>query len=128
MVGDLRLNVVTLPWPPKALSPNARLHWAALAKHKALYRDACYWQCMQQKLRAPHTDGKLHLWIDFYPPDKRHRDDDNLIASFKSGRDGLAQAIGVDDKRFICHPRVMDEIGGMVKVRITATIEEAVHG
>jgi crossover junction endodeoxyribonuclease RusA len=64
-------------------------------------------------------EGDIHLWIDFYPPDRRQRDDDNMIAAFKSGRDGLAQAFGVNDKRFRTHPYVKDQIGGMVKVRFT---------
>ena len=32
---------VTLPWPPSALSPNARQHWSALARAKKAYRAAC---------------------------------------------------------------------------------------
>lgn len=72
------------------------------------------------KGRISSNPGRLHLWLDFYPPDRRHRDDDNLVASFKAGRDGVALALGIDDRRFICHPMVMDEIGGYIKVRITA--------
>lgn len=66
-------------------------------------------------------EGIAHLWMTFYPPDKRHRDDDNLIASFKSGRDGMAEAIGIDDKRFRLHPFVSDvtKPGGTVEVTIT---------
>lgn len=43
-----------------------------------------------------------------------------MIAAFKSGRDGIADALGIDDRRFVCHPYVKDQVGGMVKVRITA--------
>jgi len=35
---------LTLPWPPTALSPNARQHWAKLARAKKAYRLACAWQ------------------------------------------------------------------------------------
>ena len=31
---------LTLPWPPKELSPNARQHWTKLAKAKKAYREA----------------------------------------------------------------------------------------
>jgi crossover junction endodeoxyribonuclease RusA len=112
-------NSVTLPWPAKELSPNARMHWAQKAKFAKAYRMACFTLCLQAKLAKPETEGRLHLWLDFYPPDRRHRDDDNMIASFKAGRDGIADALGVDDKRFVCHPFVSDQIGGMVKVRVT---------
>jgi len=110
----------TLPWPPKELSPNARLHWSKKSKAAKVYRNACYMLAIQggAKTGVP-WDGDIHCWIDFFPPDRRHRDDDNMIASFKAGRDGLAQALGVDDKRFRIHPYVKDEIGGMIKVRLT---------
>lgn len=111
---------VILPWPPKALSPNARVHWRVRAKAAKAYREACGWACKAAGLTAPLTIGKLHLWIDFYPPDKRRRDDDNLVASFKNGRDGVADALGLDDNCFITHPLVWSTIGGMVKIRITA--------
>jgi len=111
---------VTLPWPSKDLSPNARVHWTRRSKVAKAYRMACFTLCLEGKLTKPKTAGRLHLWIDFYPPDRRHRDDDNMIAAFKSGRDGIADALGIDDKRFVCHPCVKDQIGGMVRVRITA--------
>jgi len=117
---DSMTHEVTLPWHPKGLSPNARLHWAAKAKQAKAYRLACFALCIEAKLTKPETEGRLHLWIDFYPPDRRHRDDDNMIAAFKAGRDGIADALGIDDKRFVCHPYVKDQVGGMVKVRVTA--------
>lgn len=114
------MTELVLPWPPRVLSPNARVHWSVKSKAAKLYRSQCYWICKQSGLVAPETDGRLHLWIDFYPPDRRRRDDDNIAASFKSARDGIADAIGIDDNRFVCHPWLKDETGGVVKVRITA--------
>lgn len=110
---------ITLPWPPKELSPNARLHWSKKSKAAKGYRHACYMLAIQSGAKAgiPWV-GDIHLWIDFYPPDRRHRDDDNMIAAFKAGRDGLADALGVDDKRFRTHQYVKEQIGGMVKIRV----------
>jgi crossover junction endodeoxyribonuclease RusA len=112
---------VTLPWPPKELNPNASLHWTAKRKAARLYRAACNVVALQAGLRKGSVtwEGDIHVWIDFYPSDRRARDDDNLIAAFKAGRDGLADALGVDDKRFRIHPYVMTQIGGMVKVRLS---------
>jgi hypothetical protein len=45
-------------------------------------------------------EGRIEIDVRFYPPDARHRDDDNAIASFKAARDGIADALGVDDRRF----------------------------
>ena len=114
--------MLTLPWPPKELSPNKRLHWARTAAIRARYREACFFLTKEARLRVD-WEGPIHLWLDFYPPDRRHRDDDNMISSFKAGRDGLAEALGINDRRFQIHPRVIDQVGGMVKVRLTKEIE-----
>ena len=115
---------ITLPWPPRELSPNSRTHWRKAAPIKACYRHACY--ILTKQARAVvDWEGDIHAWIDFYPPDRRHRDDANMIAAFKSGRDGVAEALGVNDKRFRTHPYVKDQIGGMVKIRLTPGPEEA---
>lgn len=112
---------ITLPWPPSGLNPNKRLHYRVKGPITKAYRYACFMltkQAMQAQPLTLSAEGKIELWIDFYPPDKRHRDDDNMIASFKAGRDGIADALGINDRRFKSRPKVMDEIGGMVKVRL----------
>lgn len=112
---------LTLPWPPKELSPNARIHWAAKSKAVKAYKAACYMACKVAGIKAPETLGKLHLWIDFHPPSNRRIDDDNCLSRLKSGRDGIADYLGVDDKIFVSHPMVKEKIpGGCVKIRITS--------
>lgn len=108
-----------LPWPPRELSPNARKHHQAVVKIKKAYRYECCTIARQQEPKV--KDGKLHLFITFFPPDRRRRDDDNCIASFKSGRDGLADALGIDDSLFVVHSFLSDRVvkGGQVRVRIT---------
>lgn len=108
---------IILPWPPTGLSPNARLHWAQLAKLKKQYRQACWAQAIEQgakKLRAE----KLHLTITFIPPSRREFDLDNALARIKAGLDGLSDALGVDDKRWSLTIQKGDGIGGMVRVEI----------
>lgn len=112
---------ISLPWPPMDVSPNARVHWSKKSKAAKAYRKECWALVKQAGLTAP-KDGPLHLWLDFYPPCKRKRDVDNCIASFKSGSDGIADALGVDDSRFIFHPFLRDELGGFVKFRITESV------
>ena len=112
------MSELVFAWPPKVLSPNARVHWSVKSKAAKAYRADCWAITKEAKVILPDSP-KLALWLDFYPPDKRHRDDDNMIAAFKSGRDGMAEALGINDKRFRVFPMVMDEIGGMVRARIT---------
>jgi crossover junction endodeoxyribonuclease RusA len=110
--------IIMLPWPPKELSPNKRLHWAVRNPFKVLYRDTCYRLTVQSKAFVTH-DGPIPITIDFYPPDRRHRDDDNMISAFKAGRDGLANALGVNDRRFQPFYRFNDPIkGGKVVVSL----------
>jgi crossover junction endodeoxyribonuclease RusA len=110
---------LTLPWPPKQLSPNARVHWATLAKYKKQYRTACYYLAKEAKLSAP-VEGKILLDITFYKPSRRRNDLDNCLASIKAGIDGLADCLNVDDSRFDYTIRMADDIGGMIKVKIYA--------
>lgn len=110
---------VTLPWPPSVLLPNKRVHWAVRARAAKQYRKACWALAKEAGIVAPDSE-RIHLFVDFVPPDRRRRDDDNMVAAFKAGRDGLADALGVDDSRFKVHPYVADEIGGMVRIRLTA--------
>lgn len=111
---------VTLPFPPSTLNPNRKGHWAKVAKAKRDYRSQCWLYSVEAGAgRATLPEGRLALWLEFYPPDRRKRDDDNMIASFKAGRDGLADALGIDDSRFQVFPLVMTEVGGMVKVVVT---------
>jgi len=113
---------ITLPWPPSALNPNARhAHPAIKWKAAKAYRSACKALAEAHGMVAPDSP-KIALWVEFVPPDRRHRDDDNMVAAFKAGRDGLADAMGVDDRRFSCRYAVADEIGGMVRVSITAEV------
>lgn len=121
------IYIVTLPWPPKELSPNARVHWAKKAKAVKSARDYGFIQAKGSKITIPNVE-KLHVWWAFYPPDKRKRDDDNLLASCKAFRDGIADALGVNDHKFISHIELKDEVvrGGVVVVKITDGSE--IHG
>jgi crossover junction endodeoxyribonuclease RusA len=94
-----------LPWPPKELTPNfkRRKHWRVYRPFVERYRRECGWLTVKH-LRAeglrPHAGGLRIVSITFYPPDRRRRDDDGMISAFKAGRDGVADALGVDDHTF----------------------------
>lgn len=88
---------ISLPWPHKGLSPNARLHHMALAKLKQAYRAQCRLLASQHRQPVPASPA---LVLEFMPPDRRRRDRDNLLASMKSGIDGVCDALGVDDSAF----------------------------
>jgi crossover junction endodeoxyribonuclease RusA len=118
------MKELILPWPSSAMSPNARGHWTARRKAAEKGRLEGRIVALDAGWRESANtlpDGRWHLWITFYPPTKRLPDDDNMLARFKAYRDGLADALGVDDSRFVSHPYVKEEVrkGGQVVVRIT---------
>ena len=114
------MAVIVLPWIDSRLSPNARTHWAVKAKASKACRQIAFWQTKEAKAKVD-WGGVIHVWIDFYPPDRRSRDDDNLISAFKPYRDGIADALGLDDKRFRIHPEIKEETRrpGCIEVRLT---------
>lgn len=91
--------IVTVSWPHKNLSPNARVHWRKVAPIRAAYRNEGFWEAAKAGARDFDVD-RLQVVITFYPPDNRRRDRDNLIASLKSVQDGIADRIGVDDHKW----------------------------
>lgn len=110
--------MLKFPWPAKELSPNARVHWSKKHKASKRLRTESYIITNASNMKID-WEGDIHLWIDFYPPDKRHRDQDNMISACKSMLDGMADALGVNDKRFRLHPFVKDQTGGFVTIKIT---------
>lgn len=112
------MQFLDLPWPDKNLNPNKRLHWAVLAKAKKQYRQICCAITLQAKISVCKTgEDPIFLEVLFCPPDRRHRDYDNMIASMKSGLDGVADALGVNDRRFRCDWLVSEyEFTGTVRL------------
>ena len=111
--------LICLPWPPKELGPNARNHWAVIARAKRIYRTEC-WAATKEVSNGIALIGnyKIPLEVTFYPPSKRHYDLDNCLASIKAGLDGIADALQVNDHRFALTVSMKEEVLGLVKVRI----------
>ncbi|MCC6851038.1 MAG: endonuclease [Rubrivivax sp.] len=116
----MSMLTITLPWPPRSLSPNSRHgHWATLARAKRSYRAACARSARLQGVGATHAE-QIALSLVFVPPDRRARDLDNCIASMKSGLDGLADVICVDDSRWTLTAMLdREQIGGFVRVEVS---------
>lgn len=100
--------IISLPWPDPRLSPNSRAHWAQVAKAKKCARAASH----ALTLALGDIDDRRHHFagdfgipvrVLFYPPDKRQRDADNAFASMKATFDGIADALKVNDSRFVPH-------------------------
>ncbi len=98
--------ILTLPWPDARLSPNARVHHHALARAKKTARMAAFVLTLEiggiDELRAHFAgDFGIPIRLVFYPPDNHKRDLDNILASMKAALDGIADALKVNDNRFV---------------------------
>jgi crossover junction endodeoxyribonuclease RusA len=125
---------ITVPLPPKALSPNARVHWAVKAKVTKQYRAACAMAYHCSRVPPLFPPVKIHL--DFYLARVPlaydayfAKDADNARSSFKAGQDALADAgiIPSDGQRYLrmgetrLHTRAKEHQG---RCCVVVTLEE----
>lgn len=90
---------VILPWTDRALSANARVHWAKLAKAKKAAKTAAFY-LTKQAVKCPIVASEVKVHLTFHPPDRRARDEDGAVSSCKAYLDGVSLALGVDDRHF----------------------------
>lgn len=87
---------IRFPFPDRKLSANSRIDRRFVTKERETAREIGFWLV---KDAGWEFSGKkpLELKLIVCPPDKRRRDDDNIISAFKSYRDGMFKALGLDD-------------------------------
>jgi crossover junction endodeoxyribonuclease RusA len=100
------------------LSPNARVHWSKKSKATKRYKANC-WALTKEAKAKIDWDGPIVVSMTFFPPNRCRRDIDNLIASSKALLDGMALALGVDDSRFYLRQQISEDLGGLVRVRLS---------
>ncbi len=118
---------ITLPPPPPELSPNARCGWRAKAAAVQTYRHDCKIEALKQfgeqtgGLRPLHIkpETPVNVTLTFVLKGERRRDIDNLLASFKSGIDGLVDShLLYDDDVKSWAPSLKYEKGPKAGVRV----------
>ncbi len=86
-------------WPPRSLSPNARVHWRTLAKAKREYKEECGWLIYAQAPFSYLLPPPVTAQVTFVC-DGRRRDPDNHMAMLKPLFDALVEMkILVDDNK-----------------------------
>lgn len=91
--------LIELPFPPASLSGHNSGHWRGKSSVVAKHREWARLATLAAKPSVP-ADGDIRLSITFYPPDKRG-DRTNFPNRLKPAIDGIAQALGVNDRRFL---------------------------
>lgn len=94
--------IIEFPYPDKSLMPNRKngSHWSKTKDAKVNAMNEAFWITKQAVKAFKFKQEKLALTITYIQNDKRHRDLDNLLAGSKAILDGMAKALGVDDKLF----------------------------
>jgi hypothetical protein len=96
--------IVTIPaTPPRSLSPNGRVHWRRKHADGKELQSAARWATVNAIHTAPLgprlITGPVTLhWLVAWERGRKKMDQDNLIAALKAAQDGIAGALGIDDK------------------------------
>lgn len=94
-----RAAILTLPWPPASLSGHAEGHWRSKSTPTAKHREWARLATLEAKPTVPAT-GDIKVHVRFTPPDRRG-DRTNFPNRVKPYFDGIAEALKVNDSRFL---------------------------
>ena len=92
---------LTLPYPAKELWPNSRPHYLAKNREAKKLRTYVHWAVKEQAGSIKLANGPIRWKITvcpktYGPPPDR----DNAVSAAKSILDGIADALGVNDRHF----------------------------
>lgn len=95
---------IELGWPARELSPNASVHYMKRSRFKKAAKIEAGWATkfaiQNNRDWEPEAETvKVHI-IAHPKPSGPRPDADNLIASVKGHLDGIADALGVNDRTF----------------------------
>ena len=121
---------ISLPFPPRELSPNSRAPWRAKAQETAAYRRQAGWLArMAMVAKEPGTfplTPPVTATVTFTLKNRRRRDLDNLLASIKAVWDGIVDAgLLKDDDAFSLHIVLAPVVVGAAGVSIRLEEERA---
>lgn len=92
-----------IPWPSSALMPNRKHgnHWARTQGAKVSAKHDGYYAAKNALgLNSLVPSDRVAVRLTFAMPDRRPRDLDNLLSACKPALDGIAHALGVNDRAF----------------------------
>jgi hypothetical protein len=90
----MRVFTIELPAGLPMLSLNDRDHWAVRKRRSDELLKAAW--AMALKLGIPKLE-RVSVLAEYHPPDMRHRDADNPVASVKACIDGIVMAGVLED-------------------------------
>jgi crossover junction endodeoxyribonuclease RusA len=118
---------ITIPIPHRALSPNARTHWATKAKKVKAARGVAWWYAKVDADWTPTHWTNAISTVVWYAKTATHPDPDNALAMLKPYFDGMADAgVLANDRNLAHNPIRFEKDRANPRVELTITkIEEA---
>lgn len=90
--------MIELPFPSAVLSPNSRNHWAVRARATKAARQTAF--LLTKAARLPALTPPVAVAMTFHPAAAHRYDVDGLQSRCKAYFDGIADALGMDDRHF----------------------------
>lgn len=91
--------MIVVGWPHKSLWPNGRSHWATKAREAKKLRTEAAWATKAASVRIGDSPIPLHITV--HPKAKGPAPDrDNCVSAAKHAIDGIADALGINDRHF----------------------------
>ena len=111
-------HTFSLAWPNKALWPNGgHGHHFAVHRAKKAARQEAQVEALASGIRRQE---RAHIHVTWFPKAKGPPPDkDNCIASFKAAQDGIAAALGMNDRDITTSYHVSQDRRGVVVVNVS---------
>jgi crossover junction endodeoxyribonuclease RusA len=110
--------LIVLPFPPASLSGHTAGHWRSKSTPTAKHREWARVATLAARPSVPEA-GDIRVHVRFVPPDRRG-DRTNYPNRIKPYLDGVAEALGVNDARFLpSYEFAEPEKPGRVELSIT---------
>lgn len=109
--------LVELPFPSSALSGHQGGRWREKARVIATHRSWAFHATKAAKIQVP-AEGDIPIKFRFVPPNRRG-DRTNYPNRLKPYIDGIAEALGINDRRFLpSYEFAEPKAPGSVEVRL----------
>lgn len=92
--------MIELPWPSSSLAGHAKGHWRDKAGITSKHRSWAKAATLASNIRTVDGTGDIRVIVTFYPPNRRG-DRTNYPNLMKPYWDGIADALKVNDSRFL---------------------------